>query len=264
MALAKSHKTYFIHSNERIEGSCNNFTYEIQIPAEQHFDHVVLLSACIPNTFYLVQEGYDTFILREGGVDTTITVPPGNYGVTVFSKVLSELLTNNSPNGWIYSMSLPNKAIEANTGKFTYTVSGNDSQPSIVCASNVNMLLGFAEHSTNTFNSNTLVSTATLNFAAEDLIIINSDITGESGVLAVVYSNNTPSLGYITYNCQHPELYSKPLHTKLSSVFRFSITNERKQPLNLHGVDMMLTIALYRKDDVNEIIKKYIEYKIET
>jgi hypothetical protein len=111
-----------------------------------------------------------------------------------------------------------------------------------------------------------LSSLTTVNFGAESTLFIHSDISdnGDSDVLQEIYAGNTQSLSYITYQCSTPDLYSKALQTNQSSVFRFSLTNEKKQLLNLHGVNMQLTICLYKKDDTNELIRKYIQYKVQS
>jgi hypothetical protein len=262
--MSLSQRIYYVNTLNKINGSNENFTYSFQIPQKSGFDRVVVLSASIPNTFYLIQEGYNTFTLRENSTDVTITIPPGNYSAKVFALVVVPLMNAASPNSWIYSMALPNQNQEASTGKFNYTVTGNSSQPSIICTANVNEQLGFLVNSTNTFIDNQLTSLTTLNFGAESTLFIHSDIAdnGDSDVLQEIYAGNTQSLSYITYQCSTPEMYSKALQTNQSSLFRFSLTNEKQQVLNLHGVDMQLTLCMYKKDDTNELIRKYIQYKV--
>jgi len=228
---------------------------------------VVLLNASIPNTFYLIQEGIDTFVLREmPGEDITINIPPGNYSAKVFASTLSGILTGASKNGWVYSIILPNQNIQASTGKFTYTVTGNapEHQPSIICTDKVNEQLGFHVHSTNTFINGQLESSTIINFGSEATMFIRSDIAdnGDNDILQEIYTGNTINLAYVTYQCTAPELYSKALKTNQSNTFRFSLTNEKNQLLNLHGVDMLLTLCLYKRDDTNEMIKRYIKYKV--
>ena len=262
--MPPSSRIYYVNTLFKKSGTNENFTYDFQIPSTEKFDRVVVLNAAIPNTFYLIQEGYNTFTLRENGVDVTVTIPKGNYSAKVFALVLPPLMNPASPNGWTYSMSLPNSNMEPSTGKFTYTVEGNTSQPSIICTENVNEQLGFQTNSINTFQNNKLESTSTVNFAAESTLFIHSDIadSGDSDILQEVYGGNTDSLSFITYQCTAPELYSKALTTDTSGTFRFSVTNEKGQLLDLHGVDMQLTICLYKRDNTSELIQRYIKYKI--
>ena len=257
-------RVYYVNTLFKKSGTNENFSYNFQIPTGENYNKVVLLKAAIPNTFYLIQEGYNTFLLREDNIDATITIPKGNYSAKVFASIVPQLLNEASPHGWTYSMHLPNTNAEPSTGKFTYLVEGNTSQPSIICSENVNEQLGFHINSTNTFKGNTLESTTTINFAAESTLFIHSNIadSGDSDILQEIYSGNTDSLSYITYQCTAPELYSKNLRTDKSGTFNFTLTNEKNQILDLHGVDMQLTICLYRKDDTNDLIKKYIKYRV--
>lgn len=264
MSLAQ--RIYYVNTLNKTSGTNHSFSYEFQIPDNEKYDRVVLLQASIPVSFYLVQDGFNTFILREDGVDTTITIPPGNYSAKVFALVLAPLINAASPNGWVYTMTLPNQNLVAGTGKFTYTVTGNSSQPSIICTENVNEQLGFIENTTNDFVANTLTSTTCINFAAESQFFIHSDIAdnGDSNVLQEIYGGNTPFMSYITYQCTAPDMYSKAIHYKQSSIFNFSLQNEKRQPLNLNGVNMQLTLCLYRKDETSELIRNYIQYRVHT
>ena len=123
-------KKYYINSEQRLEGTTNSFAFGMQVPANK-FDSVVVLQASIPMSFYTVEDGFNTFILTELGVDTIITVPPANYNVTSYPIVVKALLNSNSPNGWVYDMVFPISYTSGNTGKFTYTVTGNSGQPSM-------------------------------------------------------------------------------------------------------------------------------------
>ena len=225
---------------------------------------MVLLNASIPNSFYLIQDGYNTFTLQEDIISATITIPPGNYSAKVFAAVVCALMTAASHSDWIYSMTLPNQNTEASTGKFTYSVTGNTSQPSIICSANVNEQLGFAINSINTFVANQIISSTVVNFAPESTLFIHSDIAdnGDSDVLQEIYTNNTPTLAVISYQCTAPEYYSKVLQSNQSNTFNFSLTNEKKQLMNLNGVDMQLTLCLYKKDNTNDLVRKYIKYRV--
>jgi hypothetical protein len=267
MSLHQQH--YYINTAFKKSGTNSNFSYEIQIPMAAQFDRVVVMSASIPNTFYLIQDGYNTFTLRERGIDTVITIPPGNYSAKVFALTVIPLMNQASPNAWLYTMSLPNQNLEASTGKFTYSISGNEStpneQPSIICTSNVNEQLGFDIGSINTFENNELASMTTVNFGPENTMFLHSNIAdsgSNSDVLQEFFGNNTEFLSYVSYQCSAPELYSKALRTDKSNLFDFSLTNEKGQLLDLHGVDMMITICLYKHDRTNELVQQYIKYKV--
>jgi hypothetical protein len=264
--MALSQRLYYINTLNKLSGTNEDFTYKIQIPQSEDYNRVVVLSACIPNTFLLIQDGFNTFTLREDSTDVTITVPFGYYNGKVFASVVGALMTSSSPHSWTYDINLPNISTQASTGQFIYTVTGNTSQPSIICTANVNEQLGFEVNSTNTFVNNSLTSKIVINFNAESTLFLHSDISdhGDTDVLQEIYTSNTQNLYYVTYQCTCPELYSKVLKTKSSNTFRFTLKNEKSQILNLRGVDMLITLCLYKRDNTHDFIRNYIKFKMET
>jgi len=263
--MSDSHRIYYINTLFKTSGTNENFQFHFQIPSAEHYDSVVVLSASIPNSFYLIQDGFNTFTIDEDGQLVKIIIPAGNYSAKVFGLVVQALMTAASPHGLSYTMKMPNQNIEASTGKFTYSVSGENAfQPAIICTDHVNEQLGFPVFSTNRFVGNQIISATTVNFGAESTLFIHSDIanSGDSDVLQEIYAGNTQTLSYITYQCTTPELYSKVLQTNQSNSFNFSLTNEKKQLMNLNGVDMQLTVCLFKKDNISELIRKYIQYKV--
>ena len=262
--MALNRRIYTINTIDRLAGTSENFSYHLAIPHDSKFDKVVVLNVAIPISFYLIQEGFNTFHIRENDIDRLITLPPGNYSsAKTFALVLLPLLNADAPFGWIYSMSLPNGNLTANTGKFTYGVTGNLTQPSIICTNQVNEQLGFAINSSNTFIDGTLVSSTVLNFGSEATLYLHSDIAsnGDSDILQEIYTANSVPFSYVTYQCTAPELYSKALNTSQSDKFQFTLTNEKNQILNLNGVDMQITLALYQSDKTNDLIQRYIKFK---
>lgn len=262
--MVLNRRIYTVNTIDRLSGTSENFTYHLPIPHDSGFDRVVVLNISIPVSFYLIQEDINTFHIREDGVDRLITIPPGNYSAKVFMLILVPLLNENAPLGWVYSMTTPNQNLEAGTGKFTYTVTGNITQPSIICTNQVNEQLGFTINSVNNFVDGKLISSTVLNFGSESTLFIHSDIAtnGDSDVLQEIYTSNSIPLSFIAYQCTAPDLYSKELNTNHSDKFHFTLTNEKNQILNLHGVDMQITLALYKSDRTNELIQRYIRYKV--
>jgi hypothetical protein len=130
MSIITKKTIFYVNSHKRLSGEHNNFSYQIQLPPNNDYTYVCLLSAVIPKSYYLVQQGYNSFILRENGIDTTITIPIGNYSATSFRTVVQGLLNNNTSQAWSYSITYPNISTSANTGKYIYTCAGGN--PSFV------------------------------------------------------------------------------------------------------------------------------------
>jgi hypothetical protein len=264
MSLISSSRIYYIDSEERITGSASNFSYQFQIPQNEHYDHVCVLAMTIPLSYYLIRSGTNSFTLKENATNTVITIPIGNYTAISFATVLTGLLNTNSPNLWTYSVALTNSFTSVNLGKYTYTVTGNGlSQPSFIFATRICQQMGFAENSTNTFTSSTLVSTSVLDFIPSSALFLHSDMVEDStSILQELYSNNTIPYSNHVYNCQSIEMYSKLLKTDVNNIYNFSLEDEHGVEIDLNGHSFLFTLLLYKKDDFTDIFKKYIKYNI--
>ncbi len=110
----------YVNSRDRLSGTDENFTYNVQFPEGFEYDHVVCLNALIPKSYYLIQDGplENIFQLDENGTTVTISVPIGSYLLPAFKTTIGTLLTNNSPNGLTYTLTFPNGS-GANNGKWT-------------------------------------------------------------------------------------------------------------------------------------------------
>ena len=142
----------YINSRDRLAGTDENFTYNIQFPDGWEFTHVVCLNVLIPKSFYLIQTGgqENTFELDENGTTVVVNVPVGSYLLGAFRNTIGTLLTNASPNGLTYTLSYPSSS-GADTGKWTYTQSNGTIQSTIICNSHLFEPLGFLPRSRNAF-----------------------------------------------------------------------------------------------------------------
>ena len=104
--------------------STSNFTVLINLPKNNNFHKVVVSQLSIPKSFYLVQNGYNTFNIQELGINKLITINVGNYSKSKFLVELNRAILASSCI-WSYVVSFT-----LSTGKFTYTVSSNSAQPS--------------------------------------------------------------------------------------------------------------------------------------
>src|SRR6185437_735134 len=176
--MIRNRRLMYLSSANRISGTdSSNFTIQVPIPPHETFTHVCLLEANIPKSYYLVQAGYNTFILLEQGIPITITITPANYTATCFKTCLAEALNAASLAGWVYSVGSPSSTQPA-TGRFTYAVvgPGGGNQPSFVFTTNLYEQLGFNFNSTNTFVGGALTSANVVRFQSEDALYIHSDI----------------------------------------------------------------------------------------
>src|SRR5574338_141074 len=106
MSGIKHRRLFYINTADKISGTdASNFQIQIPIPPHETFTHVCVLEANIPKSYYLVQSGFNTFTLRENGVNSTITIPAGNYSLSSFATVLATQLNATTSQGWTYTVS---------------------------------------------------------------------------------------------------------------------------------------------------------------
>lgn len=255
---------FYINSRNRKNGSHNNFSYILNIDPRQDFDRVVLLSASIPKSYYLIRTNKNTFTLEEDSVQVTVTIPPGNYNRNSLRIVLQNQLNLVSPNTWTYSVNIDNVARSFDRGKYIFTVSGNGSiQPKFIFTNNVFEVLGFDLNSTNTFVANQLISTNVINLTTENTIFVHSDIcqndTGDN-ILQEVFTSETTTFGYIYWQNNDPKTYAKR-YIPGSNIFQFYLTDEDSNLIDLNGLNINLTIMIYKENNIDLLIRKYIGLK---
>lgn len=241
-------RVFYINSAVRTAGTDGNFLANVPLPAEEKFTHVCVMEANIPKSYYLVQEGYNTFTLIENGVSLVISVAPGNYNVNTFARYLSNRLTALSPNLWVYSVSYSTAQDGPQTGKYTFAVvTGGVSQPTFVFTNFLQEQLGFVRNSTNVFVGGVLTSTNVVKFQLEDVLYCHSDMVGDGreDILQHFFTNGTPDNGVINYKCLNHMIMGKKICNTSGNVFRFTLTDEYGSLIDLNGQNWNLVIAAF-------------------
>ena len=260
MSLISNKRIFYINSRNRLTGTDSDFTYTLDYKNED-YDYVVVLQASIPKSYYLVQHGKNTFVLNEDGNQTQVTVPEGNYTRTSFMAQLQTSLNAASFHHWSYSVTIPSLSTTGDTGKYTYSVSGNGGiQPQFIIGSSLFEQLGFNEDTTYSFVGDELISANVIKLQIEDTLFIHSDIAsnGVDNVLQEVFAVDSPDFGNLLWVCPDVEAYSKQLGTNKSNSYRFYLTDEDGNSIDLNGQNFVMTIMLYKKQNVYELIKKMI------
>lgn len=258
-------KTFYIDSNLRNTGTQSDFSITLNLDPDDEFTHAVVLQCLIPKSYYLIQSGSNTIQLRELASTVTVTIPPGNYSRRSFQSVLVGLLNTASPNVWTYQITYPNVAVAADTGKYTFVVSGNSGQPSFIFGSSkICEQFGFNANTTGTFVGNQLTSVNVIKMQREDAIYIHSDMVQNkegTNVLQVVFaSSETPAYSNIVYRAVDIEANSKTMATQPSNSYRFYITDENDQAIDLNGLNVIMSIMLYKQNDVSRIVEGSLKY----
>lgn len=268
MSYINNSRIFYLDTHDRISGEHENCTLKVEIPPTESFDRVCVLSCVIPRSYYLVEAPYNTFILRENGVDTTITIAEGNYNFSSFKAYLQNLLTTSSSQGWIYTITTPNTISQPSTGKYTFTVNtgGFMLNPSFIMPANtkVHEQLGFEPNSTNNFVGWSLTSRNVVKFILEDTLYIHSDIVGsiDNDILQEVFTSGSTDFSSIKFQNNTPQEYSKPLSTGNNNVYRFTLTDEDGNTIKLNGHNIVITLMIYKKNDLDKMQKEYIKYQL--
>lgn len=253
----------FVNSRDRLDGTDGDFRFKIELPKEKLFDRIVVVSASIPKSYYLVPVG-STFTLREMGVNRVITVPAGNYTVKSFRITVQSLLNANTMNAWTYTITYPDTFNNVDTGKYTFTVANNaGNQPSLIFGTALFEQFGFDRNTTNAFVGGFLTSKNVLKFQSEDVLLIHSDLCNNEGdnILQEVFSSSTGNLSAVTFENKAPEATSRILTTSNSQVYRFQVTDESNQVLDFNGINVCFTLLIYKNDDINDLITRYIKFR---
>ena len=261
-------KLFYINSRNRLSGTDSNFSYALDL-TDFDPDSCVVLQANIPKSFYVVQDGFNTFRLNEEGVDTITSIPVGNYSRNSFRTTLQTILNTTSPNGYSYTVTNPSASSTADTGKFAFSCVGHSAEPSFIFddVNNVYELMGFEPGSTNPFVNGSLVSTNVIKLSKEDTIFIKSSLVGgvhSSGILQEIYSVEQNDFSNIVWHNFNVELYTKHISDSNSNAYNFSLHSENNVPLNLNGLNWSMTLCMYKnlKERSNNLLRSYMKYSL--
>lgn len=274
MSLIKSSQVIHINSKFRQSGIDHDFTYNIELEKGNNFTHVAVIDISIPKSYYLIGENDTDFKIVERDINTeqitadyTISMPVGNYSITSFLYVLNNLLTGNISH---YSATFPNSKTEPQTGKITFTHTNTHHYSEFVFGFNhLPEIMGFERGSTNRFtinqNNSTLISPNICNFQRESTIFLRSTCgqLADNDILVELFASGNPDLSNINFsNSGNLEEHSKKITNNGSNNFRFFITDEFGDTINLNGIDMLITLLFYEKQNTDAMIQSYIKYRL--
>ena len=246
------------NSKDRISGTNSNFQSKPVDLGVNKYNAICLIQASIPRSFYNVPSGYNTFTLRELGVNTTITIPVGSYNRINIKTAIATALNTSSPNGWVYSVSYPTSS-QADTFKFTFSVSGNTGQPSFIFTTNMARQMGFDDNSTNIFVANTLTSTNCINLSYITRAFIRSDIVlnANDGILEEILNYGSyPMLSLAYYQQYSFDLNSRDYNPSASNSWTFSLTDSYGELIELNGIPWSFSVVFYQRADTHQLHKE--------
>jgi hypothetical protein len=219
------------------------------------YDSVVVLDASIPKSNYVINSKNNSFVVTEEGIDRTITLEVGNYNRTSLKNVLKTLLNGT----YTYDITFNNSNRVGDDGKYTFTCV--EINPTFTFATGMYEQLGFEKNTSYTFTDNALKSVCITNFRPEAVYYILSNLcqNRNNTVLSNIISTTTNDFNYINYQCVNPNEYSKDFARTKSNSYYFIITDEDFNEISLNGLNVVFTVMLYKRNNIDSLIKGYIK-----
>ena len=266
MSLIKTQQTVHINSAFRQSGTDSDFVINIPLKKNNKFTHVAVIDISIPKSYYLISSGDNTFTIQENGSSFIVEIPIGNYSINSFLYVLNNIFQHTQGLNH-YSASFPNSKTEAQTGKITFHSNTQHNTDFIFGDGNLPEVMGFNRYSSNRFiidgNHSILTSTNVCNFQKESTVFLHSDLAsngGEDDILIELFASGNADLSNINLNSGDLEEHSKHFTGSQSNSFRFYLTDEYKQGLDLNGVNMLITLCFYEKQNADSLMVGFIKY----
>ena len=293
---------YIVNSRNRLSGTHSDFTYRFDFPSDFTPDHVGVMQMSIPKSYYTFGND-ETFwvgehqFLSSEWIERPCTYPTGNYSMTQMI-VETERLLNVPSSPYQYNISIAN-ATQVQTGKLTFEVKWvwvpqyDLAGIPIIGAPLVHQAatgayfrfekkvferLGFETNSHNYFQNDLyhplthilidypmLTSVNVIKLQAEDTLMLLSDICMDSpnGLLQEIFTN-VYDFGVISFTSPDLDLNSKRITRSCSNVYRFTLTNEDRENIQLNGLNLVFSLLFFSKNQTdtltaNDILLKNME-----
>lgn len=239
---------------------------------------IKVISLEVPFSYYVFKSSNNTFRLSEnGGANTTITIPVGNYTSGEMTTLLGSLLTAATGVGATYVVTISNQ-----TNKLTFTGSGGTLASFILTFGSVGgtgntsprLYLGFEGGPTSSTGL-TLISTNSVNLSGANYLYLNSlaigslldcnlpfgsvNLGGGNGSIQIakIPVNSAPG-GTIIYNDPIPDFWFDvgSLENLQSFDLYLSFGNQGSTativPLELNGLNFSVKIGIIRKKTTDD------------
>ena len=243
-----------------VQSTSSAINATLNIDINKKFTHCALSSCSIDKTFYGLP--VDSILtITENGVNTNITFVKGNYSYKSFMAVFNAAVIPPTTS-WTYAVTYPDIRLSNDTGKFSFSVSGNGGlQPSFLVSSSVHLakMFGLNLGVSTAFSGSALNSTNVINFQSHDALIVRSSlVNNREKILAEIFSTGNMYYSSILWQNSNFELNSKEITALNSNSITFNITPFDGDNLEMNGGQITLCIVLFRKNPVDEIIKRWI------
>ena len=268
--------TYNLNSKNRTSGTNDNFSINIDLPADisRYINKVSVTQICIPKSWYFIQTGSNNLHLYEEVIGSgnkqliNITIPEGNYSKLQLYNKLGSLMTLNSLNGVTYTFT--DEHNDFDTGKLKINATNNLIKTYLYFFDNdIYECMGFNKNVEYEFITS-IVSVNIINLNRENNIYLksnivnnrNNDMVTGSNVLCCVYSAGNKDFSYII---QQYNIIDNMKDFINNISMNFYLTNEDNKAILLNGVDMSIQINFFTytpNKTFFDKINNYINYSL--
>ena len=170
-----------------------------------------IIEVQIPFSYYVINGVNNTFVLQEsvGMVNTTVTLPVGNYDANSLVTALQVALTAASANSYTYTVTYA-----TSSGKLTIVSSGANAftltfgLPTNSGNVNPRLFIGFPGGSTTSGVGGVLVSPNSIQITGPDYLYVNSQTIGSDcktylpvGAVNIAQGGQGPQMAKVPVNC---------------------------------------------------------------
>lgn len=291
-SLHRDTPSFIIDSEDRIQGTNENFTVSVHLKPNNNYDMCCLIHAGIPKTFYNIDTQNNQLIIRENGIQRSTSLPPGNYThlnlQPVFSSVLNALsLSNNPASPWTYSIIWNSLTVKWEISVTEHAGRPMTSDSGIAFLNHqTHDLLGFNDDTIYLYTINAGIGTTssqnTPNFELTSYISIKSNVCNNEGnndpdsaVLARIPVHKTNFNDVLVYDLLQLDDGAKRIANNKSNIYNFAIFDDHDRPIRLNGRGWYITLFMYehnvlplrelqKMDREEERIRQTRERSIET
>ena len=245
------------NSFDRISGSNSDFISKPVNLGINDYDSVALIQASIPRTFYNIPSGYNTFIVRENGVERQITLTPASY---TKDNLITSLVEKLNVGSYVYTMSY---SLSSSPDTFHYTFSVNsDDDIFFIFDNSLYRQLGF-NNSTYQFSSRSLESVNCIDLSYINRVYVRSDVIDENdSILESILSYGTYQMLSFCHHTNHDyDLVARRFNKNKLNSWRFTLTNAFNEIVDLNGIPWCFTLVFYKRNISHELHKNDLVIK---
>jgi len=83
---------------------------------------------------------------------------------------------------------------------------------------------------------------------------------GNDNILQEIYTSGDPNFSSIVFQNNNLEATCKELTTNKNNIYQFWLTNEDNEEMKLNGQNVVLSLVLFRRNNIYDMIKGFIKY----